>query len=299
MSKTPLPFERLEAGQAAGVGVVRLQQPGRAVVVLERSLLEQLDETLDIISRMDLSGFVLASTSKKVFVAGADLKEIDSLDDTGLMEYLEFGASVFGRISSMPWTTVAAINGAALGGGLELALHCDVLAGYVPAEGGRPYSIGLPEAGLGLCPGWGGTNMLPARIDPTNAIRQTAVGKPMLVDAAAQAGLFDVTTNDVEKLIDIAAGMAAKPKSRASHPRWIGEADVRESVATALAGVRDELPQTEAAKAVAACVEAGLSSGWEAAIALERKTLVGLRHTEAARKSLRAFFEKSKAKASS
>ncbi|MFG0256558.1 MAG: enoyl-CoA hydratase-related protein [Phycisphaerales bacterium JB043] len=297
MSTTPLPFERLEDGEAAGVGVVRLEQAGKPVVVLERELLERLDASLASIGEMDLAGLVLASSSSKVFVAGADLKEIDALDDPGLHEYLEFGARVFARISSMPWTTVAAINGAALGGGLELAMHCDHLVGFVPGDGGRPYPVGLPEAGLGLCPGWGGTNMLGARIDPSSAIRQTSIGKPMLVHEASEAGLFVETTDDVDSLIDIASRVASRAKARPRHPRWIGEDDVRDASGSALASVRGDLPDTDAARAVAECVACGLERGWEAAIALERERLVGLRHTEAARGALEAFFAKSGARA--
>ncbi|MHC4976222.1 MAG: enoyl-CoA hydratase/isomerase family protein [Planctomycetota bacterium] len=298
MSTTPLPFERFGDGDTAGVGVLRLDQPGKPVVVLERELLNRLDESLATIGRMDLSGFVLASASSKVFVAGADLKEIDALDDPGLHEYLEFGARVFSRVSDMPWTTVAAINGAALGGGLELAMHCDHLVGYVPGEGERPYPVGLPEAGLGLCPGWGGTNMLPARIDPASAIQQTATGKPMLVHEANESGLFAETTDDADALIGIAARVARREKSRERHPRWIGEPGVRDGVAAALERVRGELPDTEAARCVGDCVACGLERGWEAAIAMERERLVGVRHTEAARGALEAFFAKSKARAS-
>lgn len=297
MSMTPLPFERFGPGDAAGVGVLRLVQPGKSVVVLERSLLEQMDESLAIIGEMDLTGFVLASASMKVFVAGADLKEIDDLDDPGLHEYLEFGASVFGRISSMSWTTVAAINGAALGGGLELAMHCDFLVASLPGEGGRAYPVGLPEAGLGLCPGWGGTNMLPARIDAESAIMQTVRGKPMLIDEAVESGLFCQTTDDVESLIDLAASVAMQPKTRALHPRWIGESDAQDAVVSALGAVKESLPATEAATAVCSCVEEGLEHGWDAAVAMERSKLVGLRHTDAARSALQTFFEKSKTKA--
>ena len=98
-------------------------------------------------------------------------------------------------LCELPYPTAAAIHSAVLGGGLELAMHCDGLIASPPADRdgkpGRPYPVGLPEAGLSICPGWGGTNLLPARIDPANAIHQTAIGKPMNFDEAKEAGLFD------------------------------------------------------------------------------------------------------------
>src|SRR4030095_4414837 len=89
-----------------------------------------------------------------------------------------------------------AINGAALGGGLELAMHCDGLVAAPPPSRdgapGKPYPVGLPEAGLGLCPGWGGTNLLPARMDAADAIRRAASGQTMTDDEGAGGGRVGV-----------------------------------------------------------------------------------------------------------
>ena len=153
----------------SGVVVMTLEQADRPVVVLDSALLESIDKALDEIGT-DLKGFVLTSSSR-VFVAGANLEEIMSLDDAALDQYLKFGSRVYGRIANLPCPSVAAINGATLGGGLELAMHCDTLIAMMPqaredGKPAKPYHIGLPEAGLCICPGWGGTNMLPARIDP-------------------------------------------------------------------------------------------------------------------------------------
>src|SRR5439155_140292 len=125
----------------------------------------------------------------------------------------------------------AAINGAALGGGLELAMHCDGLMGAPPAardgQAGKPYPVGLPEAGLGLCPGWGGTNLLPARMEAGEAIRRTASGQTMMFDEAVAAGLFDRVAPAPEKLIETAMGWVCDQKrggrERDGAPRkWIG-----------------------------------------------------------------------------
>jgi len=292
MSVTPLPFERDDSGATPGVVTITLEQEGRPVVVMDRALLGRLEATLDAIGT-DLDGLVIASGAERAFVAGADLREIDSLSDEDLDAYLAFGQRTLGRIAAMECSTVAAIHGAALGGGLELAMHCDVLLGLRSPEGGRPYPVGLPEAGLGLCPGWGGSNLLPARMDPARAIRMTCEGKPMTSDEAADAGLLGELADDREALLRLAQEHAARPKGRPG-PRSVAQDDVASGVRGALEAVRGDLPNTKAARAVVECVEAGLAKGWPAALETERARLIALRNTDEAKEALRAFFDKGK-----
>jgi len=297
-----LPILRDEAGPCAGVVTITLTQPGKSVVVLDRALIEAFEAALDQVPR-EAVGVVIASASVRVFVAGADLKSISAATDAELHDYLAYGSRVFGKIASLPCPTVAAINGAALGGGLELAMHCDGLVG-APGAGGKPYPIGLPEAGLGLCPGWGGTNLLPARIDPSFAIRQAAEGKTMMFDEAVKARLFDAVAPSAETLLDTAKEWLRKARERGlparnhgTPSRWIGTRHTSDTRA-AVSSVRGVLPGTEAAAAVLSAVEAGLTSGWKRALDIEQQELVRLRHTPAARAALEAFFAKSAAKPS-
>jgi enoyl-CoA hydratase/carnithine racemase len=297
-----------DTGDFAGVVTVTLEQPGRPVVVLDHDLLRRLEATLRPLVGGEFGGrailgLVLASASR-VFIAGADLKSISEWEDEGLHRYLEYGARVFGLLSKMAFPTSAAIGGAALGGGLEIAMHCDGLIGAPPGPGkdgaaGKAYPVGLPEAGLGLCPGWGGTNLLPARMDPAEAIRLTASGKTMGYDEAAKAGLFDAVAPDAASLLATAKGWVAsgerKKKSGDGLPlRWIGRTACAAGVLEALDRVRGDLPDTGSARAVARAVDAGLSRGWGAACAVEREELVRLRHTPEAKGALEAFFAKSK-----
>ena len=300
MPTTSLPIDVASVGPHAGVVTLTLTQGDRPVVVLDRDLLESINEALNTIERdhADMRGFVLASDAPRSFVAGANLREIMDLSDDGLDDYLRFGASVFRRLSEMTVTTVAALNQATLGGGLELAMHCDVLiaAQPQPNEPGGPvkeYPIGLPEAGLRICPGWGGTNLLPARIEPERAIRMTASGTPMNVLQAADAGLVGGLVAP-DRLLERARELAASEKSRpAGEPRNITEAALRDEARAAFERVRTDLPDHEAAHAVAECVRVGLDEGWEAAIAMERRELIRLRSTSEGKQMIEAFFAKS------
>ncbi|MEQ8844079.1 MAG: enoyl-CoA hydratase/isomerase family protein [Phycisphaerales bacterium] len=295
MSLQRLPFER-DGDDERGVVTLWLEQADRPVVVLDSDLLKAIDATLDEIGA-DIGGLVLASRSR-VFVAGANLGEIMELSDEELHEYLAFGSRVFGRFATLPCTTVAAINGAALGGGLEIAMHCDHLIASRPASSSpekpvKPYMIGLPEAGLSICPGWGGTCLLPARMAPERAIRATASGQPMTVYDASEAGLIEELV-DGEGFMERARELAATPKAEArTEPISVAESSLREAGAKALKAIREDLPDTQAARAVASCVEAGVSEGWEACLAAERDSLVRLRGTDEGRAAIAAFFEKS------
>jgi enoyl-CoA hydratase/carnithine racemase len=294
-----LPTEREATGRFAGIVTVRLEQSGRPVVVLDRVLIQRLEATFRQLNAeaARVAGLVLASASERVFVAGADLMTITEASDDELARYLAFGSRVFAMLCAMPFPTVAAINGAVLGGGLELAMHC---AGLVaaPSPSGKPYPVGLPEAGLGLCPGWGGTNLLPARMDPADAIRRTATGHTLSFDEAVAARLFDQVAPSAPDLLPTAKqwllGTARRGRAeRDDAPiRWIGRPDRAAGVLEVLDAVRLDLPGTESARAVAEAVDAGLTRGWPGAVETEQRHLVRLRHTPEAKAALEAFFAK-------
>ncbi|MFO0961452.1 MAG: enoyl-CoA hydratase-related protein [Phycisphaerales bacterium] len=276
------------------------QKPRGGVVVLDAWLIDAIAHACAQLAREGCSGLVLASASTRVFVAGADLAEIDALDDAALHAYLRRGADAFAAIPALGVPSVAVVHRAALGGGLELAMHCDALVGTLPGEGEKPWLVGLPECGLCICPGWGGTQMLPARIDAQTAIVATATGTAWKC-AEVPAGLFasvlpapatqEALLEQARRWIraERAAG-AAFPAQRAPR-RTLGPGD-RARVQPALDAARAALPASAHASAVIDCVAAGLAHGWEAAVALERERLVQLRHTEPARAKLTAFLSR-------
>jgi enoyl-CoA hydratase/carnithine racemase len=275
-----------------GIATLWLASPVRSLVVIDSHLLDQLHLFFDHLeSQPAPTGLIIMSTGK-VFAAGADLAEIDALQDDQLHAYLTEGAEAFSRISALGCPSVAALGGAALGGGLELAMHCDGLVAAKPALGAKSYRVGLPEASLGICPGWGGTQMLPARIDPAEAILMTASGKTCKLEDAPE-GLIDREVDNEGDLHEAAVRWieANTPKAGGQPPKCIDESN-RDAVAAGLAAARQRLPDTPAAHAVVEAVEIGIAEGWAAALAAERRLLVSLRHTEPARQGIGAFLAK-------
>jgi 3-hydroxyacyl-CoA dehydrogenase/enoyl-CoA hydratase/3-hydroxybutyryl-CoA epimerase len=295
MSSELLPVEIGSAGDGTKkIATLTLDQPGRPVVVIEQALLEQLDATLDSLPD-DLDGFVLASAADRAYVAGADLKAIMALSDAELHTYLEFGARVFQRIADLPCPTAAAIHSTALGGGLELAMHCDGLIG-VHTPNAKPFLIGLPEAGLKICPGWGGTNLLPARIDPETAIVATANGIAFKSDVAVELDMFDATCSSRDDLVHAAMIWIIgqdKPNRTGTPSRCVQTMNTDE-VEVAMTKASEELTSSLHTDAVLDAVRTGLSSGWKASLQCERDHLVRLRNTPPAQEAIEAFFNKSK-----
>lgn len=290
------------------VAVVVIEAGERPVPVIDMGFLGRLEVTLKVLPP-NASGMVLWSSTERAFVAGADLASIQSMDDSSLQAYLAYGSRVFSLITRLSMPTASAIGGACLGGGFELAAHCDGLIGS-PArarEDGtvRSYAVGLPEAGLGICPGWGGTQLLAARIDPELAIRRTASGEPFVFEEACEAGLFDEVSGDPDELLATACRWVSgrrAPVRDATPLRWIGRAsaglDRRARVLEALDACRAELLATESGVAVCAAVEAGLSHGWKNGLETEREALVRLRHTPEAASRIEAFLSRSRRAAS-
>lgn len=293
MPEPMLPIRTIDAGETGTITVVTLEQGDRPVVVLDESLMERLDRTLAALPQGP-DGFILESAAPRAFVAGADLKAIMAMDDPSLHRYLEYGSSIFQRISDLPCPSVAVIHGACLGGGLELAMHCDGLIGLVdPAT--KPFPIGLPEAGLKICPGWGGTNLLPARIDAKTAIIATATGVPFNAQTAAQLGLFEATVTARENLIPAAIRWIAEQRGhtdRGTPMHWIGTHSHYAASEAGLHAAQRELDHTAEGDAVLDAVAVGLKEGWRGALQKERDELVRLRHTPPARAAIESFFAK-------
>ncbi len=169
-------------------------------------------------------------------------------------------------------------------------MHCDAIVASKVGGNEKPYPIGLPEAGLGICPGWGGSQMLPARIDPTVAIEATATGN-LFKSSAMPEGLVDVLVETPEELETAATKWLSENQTvNRTIPRCIfnTEKNYKEAVETAKAN----LDTSESVQGVILAVETGIHQGWSDAIATEQCELVRLRNTPAAREKLEAFLSK-------
>jgi 3-hydroxyacyl-CoA dehydrogenase/enoyl-CoA hydratase/carnithine racemase len=163
-----------------------------------RVALESLAATLDELERGDYAAMVL--TGKPfVFAAGADIDEFPSTAAEAEIAS-RAGHELFARISALPFPTVAAINGACLGGGAEIALHCSARTISTAVR-----HFGFPEVFLGIFPGWGGTQLVPRLVGPKEAV-SVVVANPMrqnrLIDGAKafELGFADRLLEPVEFL---------------------------------------------------------------------------------------------------
>ncbi len=164
-----------------------------------RGALESLDRVLDELERTDFTALVL--TGKPfVFAAGADVTEFPDVSPELAREGSRAGHELFTRIAALPYPTVAAVNGACLGGGVEIALHCDA---RTISSGVRHFAC--PEVFLGIFPAWGGTQIIPRLVGPETAVK-FIVANPLrqnrMLDArkAHELGFADALFEPVEFL---------------------------------------------------------------------------------------------------
>jgi enoyl-CoA hydratase len=169
------------------IGVLTLNRPD-ALNALNAELLNQLEVQIDKISILDfdqLRCLIITGAGEKAFVAGADIKEIHKLRQREALIFAEKGQKIFRKIEKLKVPTIAAVNGFALGGGLELALSCDFIYASENAK------LGLPEVGLGLIPGFGGTVRLARVVGKNRAKEMILSGLPVTAAEALQMGLVN------------------------------------------------------------------------------------------------------------
>lgn len=162
--------------------------------VLSSDVLRQLRTALLKVSADRNVRTTVVQATGKVFVAGADIKEMSMFNRTQAREYGQLGQDIFNDIAGLPSITVAALNGAALGGGLEFALACDFRLAVKTAK------LGLPEVSLGLIPGWAGIPRLMKLIGPAKAKRLFLSAAQVSGDEAHTLGFVDEVVNSVEDL---------------------------------------------------------------------------------------------------
>ena len=173
---------------ADDIGWLTIDRPGSSANTLGRAVLLELQQHVATAEGRALRGLVLRSAKPSGFIAGADIREIMTLaGDARAVEMIELGQRLFSRLEALPYPTVAAIHGYALGGGLELTLACR----YRIAVGDSKLALGLPEVQLGLHPGFGGTVRSVRLLGVRPAMKLMLTGRNVRSDQALRLGLVD------------------------------------------------------------------------------------------------------------
>ena len=164
---------------------ITLDRPDK-LNAINATMLQELSEALDTIEKdANTRCVVIMGKGEKAFSAGADLTELQKLTHKTAAEFSRKGQQVFSKIEALSKPVVAAINGYALGGGLELALACDFRLASDHAE------LGFPEMKLGIIPGWGGTQRLAKIVGVAEAKRLIMLGDRVQAEEALKMGLVD------------------------------------------------------------------------------------------------------------
>lgn len=173
------------------LAVVMLNRPEVFNCFNYETLLELEAAVEDIRTNPEVRAVIFTGAGEKAFCAGADLKERKTLTDQQVKRNLYKIGEVFTKVDALPQPTIAAINGYAFGGGMELALSCDF---RLIAEG---TSVGLTETGLGIIPGAGGTQRLPRIIGEAKALELILTARKITSVQALEYGLVSKTAPDV------------------------------------------------------------------------------------------------------
>lgn len=185
------------------VAIVTMNRP-KALNALNSETLKELDNVIEALEKdNEIYAVVLTGAGEKAFVAGADISEMKDLNEEQGKEFGLLGNKVFRRLENLDKPVIAAINGFALGGGCELAMSCDIRIASVKAK------FGQPEAGLGITPGFGGTQRLPRIVGLGKAKELIYTCDIIKADEALRIGLVNKVV-EVEALLDEAKAMAKK-----------------------------------------------------------------------------------------
>ena len=249
-------YENIVVETKGRVGIIRLNRPN-ALNALNRALIAELTQAIDSFDKDDNIGCLLITGSDKAFAAGADIKEM--ADKTFIQAYGSNFAADWDRAAHARKPIVAAVAGFALGGGCELAMHCDIIIAADTAK------FGQPEIKLGVIPGIGGTQRLTRAVGKAKAMDLVLTGRLMDAAEAERSGL-------VARVVPAANLM-----------------DEAIKVAETIAGM--SLPSVMAGKeAVNVAFEVSLAEG----VRFERRVFHSLFATDDQKEGMKAFVEKRK-----
>ena len=204
--------------EEADIGTITFDQPDSRVNLLNAAALLLLDKILDGLKNKNLKALIIQSAKKDIFIAGADIKEIENITEVedGKAKS-RAGQRIMDKLEDLPFPSVAVIDGVALGGGCELALACR----YRIMTFNDRIRIGLPEVNLGFVPGFGGTWRLPRLLGIQQGLKMIVSAAPINSRAAFKCGLADRLYPSVglpDRVREFVEEIAIEPKKRIFKP---------------------------------------------------------------------------------
>lgn len=271
-------------------GIAELKYDAKGPVnKFDQATLQALTEAVKVLqTNSDIKGLIQTS-GKGAFIVGADITEfleLFKLPDAELLGWLEQANAVFNAIEDLPYPTISAINGHALGGGCEAILATDFRVADTTAR------IGLPETKLGIMPGFGGTVRLPRLIGADNAVEWITTGKDYKAPAALKFGVVDAVVAP-EKLRDAALSMIKDAiagkldwqsrRAQKQAPLGLNKIEATMSFSTALGMVYAKAGKHYPAPTAAVkTIEAAARMDRTGALGVEAATFIKLAKTDAA-----------------
>jgi enoyl-CoA hydratase len=184
----PMPYANLLVESAERIATVTVNRPEKRNA-LDRATLDALAACFaDLAADSSVGAVVVAGAGGKAFVAGADLNHIRGMSPLQAREWSYVGQAVYARIEAMDKPVIAAIDGWAMGGGLELAMACHIRVASTASR------MGQPEVKLGIVPGWGGTQRLARLVGRGRALEMLLTGDPIDAEQALRIGLVEHLT---------------------------------------------------------------------------------------------------------
>lgn len=235
---------------------VKINNP-EAMNALNSTILSELDAAFTEIAANEEVSVVIITGEGRAFVAGADISQMSKMNATEGKAFGVQGSAVFRKIENLDKPVIAAINGFALGGGCELAMACDIRIASNKAK------IGQPETGLGITPGFSGTQRLPRIVGPGKAKEIIYTAKPITADEAYRIGLVNSVV-EPEALMDAAYAMAKQ---------------IAKNAPIALKYSKE-------------AINKGMQTDIDSAISLENDLFALCFSTEDQKEGMKAFFEK-------
>ncbi len=196
-------YENISVSLEEGIAVLKINRP-KVLNALNRTTLLEIQRALKELEKdPEVRVLIITGEGEKAFVAGADISEMAPMNPKEALEFSKLGHETLSLIEEFPSPVIAAVNGYALGGGLELVLACDII---LASENAR---LGLPEVTLGICPGFGGTQRLPRLIGKARAKELIFTGEMIDAKKAYEFGIVNKVIPQ-DKLLDEAKEIARK-----------------------------------------------------------------------------------------